>query len=411
MKKQLFLKITSVTLLFSINANAQFGIDKLKNKVKEETKETKKDNSSDSKTTSIKKADVESSPAAKSIRNYRNGLSFAKDAVAKGGNDAQSRVEELEKMLAKIKAEDPNWADYSKDEADYLALKQQFDKGDEKKSAYKKLEKMNMAIDFSDHKSVTELLNDAMTLNLTNKDLVKKYYDNHPNEGTDYEKKILVKIDNYFSEKFPAVRTDLLKVFEGDIIKTEKFIKESRAKSTYLSNKDVSFYYPKGDINTIDIALSNIDKALIMFPEDNEFKAKKDFFVARKADLENYINSGDLKKDIEKRELMNIEERRISPAVNKSPDLIAVVKKEVAQLNYELLRTSIVSNDWRIKKNSIDIPLSKSMDVEIAVKKDGKCYKVYGALKCTYEGGGKYTNPHYSTYGDLLEMNCNNVIK
>lgn len=70
MKKQLLLKATTVILLLSINANAQFGIDKLKNKAKEETKYIKKESPSDSKTTSVKKADVEASPVAKSIRNY-----------------------------------------------------------------------------------------------------------------------------------------------------------------------------------------------------------------------------------------------------------------------------------------------------------------------------------------------------
>jgi hypothetical protein len=408
-------KVVIVIAIFAVstvNLNAQISIDKFKKKVTEDVKVTNKDNSTDTKTTPSKKVDVESSPAAKSIRKYRNALSFAKDAVNAGNNDAKERVESLEPMLAKIKVEDPNWADYDKDEADYLSLKKQFDKDDEKKSAYDKLERVNSAITFSEHKSIIALLDDAKILNLNNYELVKAYYDKHSEESTDYVKKTVARMNDFFANVFPTKRLDIIKAIDYTIKNTEKFIKENREKSTYLSQKDVSFYYPKGDINTIDKMISNFDNAFIMFPDEIEFKNRKEKLIARKSDLENYISSGDLKKDIEKRELMNIEERRISSPANTNPQLIAVVKRDlnVASIG-SILRVSIVDRDWFIIKNNIDIPVSKKMEVECATKKDGKCYKVYGYLKCVYEGGGKYSNPQFSSYGDLREMNCENVNK
>lgn len=71
----------------------------------------------------------------------------------------------------------------------------------------------------------------------------------------------------------------------------------------------------------------------------------------------------------------------------------------------------ITSSVWQIKKNDFGYPLYKYLDVDIAVKKDGKCYLAYGQIRKSYEGAGVYGGEFFNYWGLQTEMNCNNTNK
>lgn len=427
MKK--LIPVLSLLLITSMSASAQLGLKNLKKKAEEAgtkikdattpdkstttttTTNTSSSSSSSSSASKGNKANVEASPAAASIRNYRNALSFAKDAVEGKHDDAEERLEKLGKLLAKIKQEDPNWAEYSQDEAAYADLQKKFEANNADALLQKRLERFQLAMHYGENESIGSALNYAEDLTVSNYEDLKKSYAAQGKALTSYETKVFNKAETFYKEIFPTMKTDFLKAIDRGVEGTDAFASANRAKKDYLDHVSVSFLDPRGHIAKLDEHMKDCDRGLVMFPADQDIITKKADLGARKADLEKYISSGDLDKDIAKRKQMDIDEVLFSKVRMTDAGLDAIVKRDFdVESSGAIQRICLTSDDWYIRKNEYGLILNKTISVQVASKLDGKCYLVDGYILCEYEGGGKYGKPHYY-YDGKREMNCNNVSK
>jgi hypothetical protein len=418
MKK--IITIFGITFFSSIHLYSQIGVGQLKkkaNEVKENKKEKDSSEPKSSSTTKTGKANVEASPAAKSIREYRNALSFAQDAVKAKNNGAAERVAALEPMLQKIKADDPNWAEYAQDEEAYTKLKKEADDNKGTSNMEGTMEKLKSTISFLGEYSIQYTLDKAEELKRENYDAVVKYYDANPIKKTEYIKNSLSKIDKFYTVTLLEDKVKIVKMLDESMENTKTFAKENRIKSDYLSHIQSNNFDPKNDLAANKKDLDNCNKALMLLPNDKEISDRKAIISSRQTDLETYMSGGEYTKDVEKRLKMDVDEHLLSKVgmVNATLDGIAKRDFDVSR-NGTIQRIVLASSDWKITKTNAGIPKSKSIRVETATKKDGKCWLVIGTIICEYEGGGVYGAPKYfSTAGQdqspSAEMNCDNVMK
>jgi hypothetical protein len=429
MKKSFLMLAASFAFL---SGSAQINLNKLKEKAENATKkekdkpkdkkteESKAQNtqvetkSTDTKTTDKKadapaKANIESSPAAASIRKYRNALSFAKDAVEKPSDDAASRVDGLKPMLDKIKQEDPNWPEYEKDEAAYLDLKKKLDKSQEVSGMQNTVEQFQRAM---------WLIEGEPQVGFQNIDIIKKehfeelkkYYEENPQQSSDYTKKVFTNADNFYATTVPGVKTNLIAQIDNVLKFNTNYIKETRSKNDYLKQLPTQYFDPKPDIEKMDACIKLCENVFLMLPHDAECMNRKKLCEERKTDLESYVNSGQYDKDLATKKQMDIDERVLEDGGMKDAQVMDLVKREMPGMsNGTVQRIVIVSPDWNISRNDFGIILSKGVPVQAAITSEGKCYVAFGYATRDYDGAN-YGKPYFS-YQGKAEMNCNNVNK
>lgn len=407
MNKKLF--FTGLLALGMITGYAQPNFGKIKSKAgdvikKDDKGSDKKEDKSTGVGTSGK--GVESSPAAASIRNYRNALSFAQDAVKGKSRDAGDRIEKLKPMLDKIKQEDPNWAEYSKDETAYLELKKQYEADQVSAGRKSRLEAMDNAA-FMIGKEPWRYNDYAAKLDRKVYEAIKK-----ENEGVtlnEYENKAMTNINDFYNNKMVEVKKQAQKQIKEKTESNPLFFKESRVKADYMDRFHLNTE-PRYTIDNLTEALKRCENALLMMPDDAELQAAKTKMTADKADIEQYVSSGEYNKHVEIKKQMIIDATLCGKALASDASLNAIVKRDMDSDNGTIYRISITSRDWDVIKNDYDIPTRKTRSVDVVMKKDGKCYLNSGWLTCTYEGGGRYGAPSFEN-GQNLEMNCKNVDK
>jgi hypothetical protein len=409
---KLKLLFTLVLLVSLSTSHAQFGLDKLKNKVKSstssgDTKDAAKENAA-----KLDKSNPENSPAVKSIRKFRNDFSFAEDAINKKHPDADSRVANLEKVLAQIKTEDPGWVDYDKDEAEFKRLKAKYEKMNEGLVMNRRLEDARScasSITRSPNKASDTVY--AECVDKVKFEEVKAYYNSHPEELTDFRKGTLASMDNFYANDVPKIKQSLLQKTE-DYTKAVYYLKEARAKADYLKNKGWGSFNPEGDMNTIKEGIKFVDGTLLFLPGDKELSAVQKLLNDRKTDIEQYMASPEYKADIAKRKQMDIDEVLITKPEMNDPSLEAVVKRDFNTKTWGTIkRISLYDRGWIVIKNSLGLPLEKVINVEVGTSQEGKCYRVSGRLVSPYEGGGKYGKPNFIVHLSYTEMNCANMNK
>lgn len=128
--------------------------------------------------------------------------------------------------------------------------------------------------------------------------------------------------------------------------------------------------------------------------------------------LKEYINSGQLEAAIKQRQQERIDAVRLNEKGMSNSAYEKMALDRSFSDGKKILRAVIVSSDWQVVKNALDVPKHKSLWYSIAIKdKDGVCYKASGELRKDYEGGGKYGNPKFLFSEIDTEMNCNNINK
>lgn len=128
--------------------------------------------------------------------------------------------------------------------------------------------------------------------------------------------------------------------------------------------------------------------------------------------LKEYINSGQLEAAIKQRNQERIDAVRLSEKEMSNSAYEKMALDRSFDDGKKIIRAVIVSSDWQVVKNALDVPKYKSLWYSIAVKdKDGVCYKASGELRKDHEGGGKYGNPKFLFSEIDTEMNCDNVNK
>lgn len=69
-----------------------------------------------------------------------------------------------------------------------------------------------------------------------------------------------------------------------------------------------------------------------------------------------------------------------------------------------------ITSAWTIEKNVLDIPLHKEVEINLALKRaDGTCAIASAYMRCTYEGGGKYSSPALILPGNPITIPCENL--
>lgn len=397
--------LCGILIASSLSLNAQIGLPKL-------PKVPKISSGTASNASNLSKVDL--SPAATAIKDYRNALSFAKDAVNGKHSDAGSRLDALVGKLAKIKEQDPKWSEYDKDEADYKALRAQYDKDQEGAKWDSRLQSMYYAVQSVEREPWNGWGN-VSALEPSNYKEIKAYYDSHPEQATTaFTKGALAKCAEFQPTILPKIKAEELKDIDEVMSKTADHIKANRVKADYLNNKSVGYLEssPKSDVKTLESNLGDFDVAFRMMPGDADFTQRKADIEARIADLNLYMSSGEHAQMVAKLKQMEIDKVQLFKPGMTNASYDAIVKRDLNATKYGTIqRIVLVSRDWEINKNEYGLIISKSIDVQVATKLDGKCYKVRGYIAADYAGGGTYsTSPTFVTQ-DKEEMNCNNISK
>jgi hypothetical protein len=137
-----------------------------------------------------------------------------------------------------------------------------------------------------------------------------------------------------------------------------------------------------------------IKAAMKIYPEAISYEEKLELVenaIAQHGSREEYMAK------LEKAKVDYLKSLRMKKAVMSDPAIEASTKKqyEADFASDKVTVTKVnITTGWVIEKNILDIPLHKEVQVNIAVKKvDGSCAIASGYMRCTYEGGGKYSAP------------------
>jgi len=403
--------VTSYTL------QAQFGgLNKLKDKAKDATS---KDGSSGKGTkvdaSKLDRSDPANSPAQESIYNFRSEMSSAENAVNKGYNNVEEYFAKIEKLLAKIKSEDPGWPDYEKDEARYKELKAKHETEAGSLKYYNLLFDITNTAEGVKNRSLYDLLSPTTAKHLSKAsfDEVKVYYNANQDEAKDNVKSNIAFMEKFHAEKMPALKKEVLEFIDNDYVKkTTQYLKSNRTKADYIKKiGHGSTPNPKSDIQKINEGLEHSEQAVVLFSGDVDITAQNKALKNAKADLELYAKSDDLKNDIELRKKQDFEEILLQKPEMKDAGMDAIVKRDFDTKEWGVIkRISLVSSGWQIRKNSVGIPLEKYINVEACSGKDGKCWRSSGTIISVYEGGGVYGKAKYYP-SSSIPMNCDNVNK
>lgn len=355
-----------------------------------------------------KKADISASPAAATIKKFRSALSFAKSDVERKYSGAAGRVEECEKLLAQIKKEDPNWVEYEIDEADFMDVKNLFEKNKFTAESRSTFERYSSPVSMLEREP-WQYKRYAETMEFSKFEAAKKAYMGQDNQD-EYVLKLINKTDKFFKESRPKVLEHCLKDAKETLESTNFMNKAARTKSDFLERFSLN-WKPQSPIKKLDNAIGACDKGLLFDAENADIKAIRKQLETQKEDISAYETSGQFEKDIATKKQMIIDAERLEKALTTNAALNTVLKRDISTDRYgSVLRINITSRDWIVHKNDFDLPTEKVMYVDCATKKDGKCYRVTGKFIKTYEGGGVYGKPYYRS-SNRWEMNCANVNK
>jgi len=219
--------------------------------------------------------------------------------------------------------------------------------------------------------------------------------DQGKDHNDDYTKKLIAKVDGYYTETVPAEKMTALK---------EK-VKRS------FDEKDWTVY-PSDRVKDIENAQDQIEgMKIFLIKNDPALTEYEKTLQEQKEKINLYVANGGLEKRDAEIEKKLVEERRLHAAAMTDASVNAVVVSKIDKEKYgTVLRVVITSGTWEIENNELGKPKLKFVRVDIATKKaDGKCYYVKGSVAQKHMGGGVYGDKYLNIYYTEGEMNCNNV--
>jgi len=205
----------------------------------------------------------------------------------------------------------------------------------------------------------------------------------------------------------PCIKEILMEVLADSY----KYLKELKADNT------AQYYNVDRNITSFEKAIPPLEYwTTTEFVNDNTVKADLADFKKQLANLKQIKATGADKAYVEKKEkeykAESMAKVKISPAAMYNTAYEAKAKAKVEKLEQCVVKKVVITGkDWYVAKNDFGIPLDKSIPVEVAFTKDGKCYLLYGYMVRDYEGGGIYeADPYFSySYGSWDEMFCENI--
>ena len=182
--------------------------------------------------------------------------------------------------------------------------------------------------------------------------------------------------------------------------------KAASAKNEYRVMSAVSF------LQDLYLYKAYIKAAIKVYPEAISMEEKLEA-------VEEAINLHGSKEDyiakMEKNQLDYVKSLRIKKAVMSDPAVEGIAKKDY-ETSWAADKVSVVkvhiTTGWTIEKNVLDIPVSKELEVNFAIKKaDGTCALATGRMYSVYEGGGKYGKPYLIMPSPPITIPCENMPK
>ena len=228
------------------------------------------------------------------------------------------------------------------------------------------------------------------------------YKTNQPEKyNGDYSQKRIAAIDNFFNVEVYQQLDDLDKDVDRIIKNTHQT--NSRGEDDYLLNAKSHLKNMEDISKTITYKKEYLlkDKTKI-----NEIEAKLN---AEKDLLSAYVESGKCDAYRAKYEQELIDAVRLGAKMMSNAKYEEMASKGVD--DGTPVRVVITSSVWQVKKNDFGYPQYKYLDVDIALKKDDKCFLSYGQIRRTYEGAGNYGGEFFNYWGTQSEMNCGNINK
>lgn len=155
-----------------------------------------------------------------------------------------------------------------------------------------------------------------------------------------------------------------------------------------------------------------IGGAIRVYPEAISLQEKYD--EATEA-IKKYGSREDYMAKLQKNQSDYVKNLRMKKAVFNDAAMESAARKQYeaawAADKVSVTKVHITSN-WVIEKNILDIPLHKEVEVNFAIKKaDGSCSLAAAYMRCTYEGGGKYSAPTLLMPGAPITVPCENLSK
>lgn len=118
---------------------------------------------------------------------------------------------------------------------------------------------------------------------------------------------------------------------------------------------------------------------------------------------------------MEKNKVDYLKSLRMKNAVISDAKIEAAAKKEYENSwkDDKVTVTKVhITTNWTIEKNALDIPVSKEVEVNFAIKKgDGTCAFATGRMYSVYEGGGKYGAAYLIMPSPPITIPCENLPK
>jgi hypothetical protein len=152
--------------------------------------------------------------------------------------------------------------------------------------------------------------------------------------------------------------------------------------------------------------------AMKVYPEALSLEERLD---EAKAAIAKYGSREEYMAKMEKNKVDYLKNIRMKKAVFSDATLEASAKKqyEASFASDKVTVTKVhITTNWIIEKNVLDIPLHKEVQVNFAIKKgDGTCAIASGYMRCTYEGGGKYSAASLIMPTGPLTIPCENLNK
>jgi hypothetical protein len=182
--------------------------------------------------------------------------------------------------------------------------------------------------------------------------------------------------------------------------------KAASAKNEYRVMSAVSF------LQDLYLYRAYIKAAVKVYPEAISMEEKLEAIeeaIKLHGSREDYIAK------MEKNQLDYLKNLRIKKAVMNDPILEGIAKKDY-ETSWAADKVSVVkvhiTTGWTIEKNVLDIPVSKEVEVNFAIKKaDGTCALAAGRMYSVYEGGGKYGKPYLIMPSPPITIPCENLTK
>lgn len=215
---------------------------------------------------------------------------------------------------------------------------------------------------------------------------MEKFRADYPNETESEVIKRAIDVESYVKGDFMSSYLEKSKEKRAS---DDGIIAEHRASS------------PDRAINILKKRTALGNKLTAAFPDQTFFAENQANDKKLLAEIESYKNDGGFEQF--KKDAIILDAPQ-----GKDPYVEGDIRKALEKEGYEVIVVNIQDDRWVLVKNDFDLPKHKEKAAVVGLRKDGKCYRMWGTYRQPYSGAGTYMKEGYFRWNDPKEMNCNN---